>query len=154
MAPCSDAMIDAVITVKPTHTIAEVLDIFEKNDIRSVPVVNDEGKLAGILGLRHILLKLLPASVAMEDGLTRLDFVMGAAPGIAKRLKKLHEKTAEEVMDANPYVLHEDTATWEAVRVMALYGSPLPIVKEKTGDFVGIISRQSLLQDLSRLIQE
>lgn len=154
MSPCSDAMIEKTITVKPTDTIATVLEIFEKNDIRSVPVISDDGKLAGILGLRHILLKLLPASVAMEDGLTRLDFVIGAAPGIAKRLRKLHEETAEEVMDTNPYVLHEDTATWEAVRVMALYGSPLPIVKEKSGEFVGIISRQSLLQDLNRLIEE
>lgn len=154
MSPCSDAMIAETITVKPTHKMSEVLEIFEKNDIRSVPVISDDGKLAGILGLRHILLKLLPASVTMEDGLTRLDFVLGATPGIAKRLKKVHDLTAQEVMDTNPYVLHEETSTWEAVRLMAMYGSPLPIVKETTGDFVGIISRQSLLRDLHRLIEE
>ena len=154
MAPCSDAMIANVITIKPDTTIAEALDIFTKNNIRSVPVISDEEKLAGILGLRHVLQKLLPASVTMEDGLKRLDFVMGATPGIAKRLEKVKKLSAAEIMDKNPIVLHPDTATWEALRIIALYGSPAPIVEEATGKFVGMISRQTLLRTLQAMTDQ
>ena len=154
MAPCSDAMIKDILTIKPNQTVKEALDIFKKEDIRSLPVVDDNGKLVGLFGLRHVLLKLLPTSVTMDDGVQRLDFLMGAAPGIAKRLKKTFPMTVEEVMDKNPMVLEADTATWEALRVMALHGSPISIIELKTGDFVGMISRQTLLGELEDLMNE
>lgn len=154
MAPCSDAMIKKIISIHPENTVKQAMEIFEINNIRSLPVVDDNGKLLGLFGLRHVLLKLLPASVTMEDGLKRLDFVLGATPGIAKRLKKLYGVPVREVMDKNPTVLHPDTATWEALRVMALHGSPISIVDDKTGHFVGMISRQSLIADLHELMEK
>ena len=140
--------------MKPEVTVEDVLDIFEQKHIRSVPVVDTDGKLAGLCGLRHILRQLLPASVTMEDGLKRLDFVIGAAPGIAKRLNKIRDVKVEEVMDKNPIVLHPDTPTWEALRVIALHGSPVPIVDEKTGQFVGMISSQTLLRELQNMTKK
>lgn len=154
MAPCSDAMIQNILTIKPDQTVKEAMAIFKEQNIRSLPVVDDSGKLVGLFGLRHVLLKLLPASVSMEDGVQRLDFLMGAAPGIAKRLNKTLPMTVEEVMDKNPMVLEQDTSTWEAVRVMALHGSPISIIDPKTGDFVGMISRQTLLGELENLMNE
>jgi CBS domain-containing protein len=147
-------MIKNVLTVTPDTTVAQALEIFDINDIRSVPVVDETGKLVGLFGFRHVLLALLPKSATMEDGLQRLDFVIGAAPGIAKRLKKLKPMKVADIMDKNPMVLHKDTATWEALRVMALHGSPISIVDEKDGKFVGMISRQTLLAELHRLLEE
>ena len=63
MTPCSDAMIKNILTVTPDQTVNEVLEIFEKNDIRSVPVVDQDGKLMGLFGLKHILLGLLHISL-------------------------------------------------------------------------------------------
>lgn len=154
MAPCSEAMIEKLITINPENTVKQAFEIFEINNIRSLPVVDDEGQLVGLFGLRHILLNLLPKSASMQDGLTRLDFVVGAAPGIAKRLKKIYNVPVKELMDENPLVLHPETATWEALRVMALHGSPISIVEEKTGKFKGMISRQSLLADLHDLMDK
>ena len=151
MPPCKNFMVPNLITVTPETTVAEALEIFENNDIRSVPVVSKDGKMAGLFGLRHILLNLLPASATMQDGLRRLDFVIGAAPGIAKRLKKVKGRAVGEVMDENPMVLYEHTPTWEALRVMALHGSPISVVDEKSGDFVGMISRQSLLKGIENI---
>lgn len=154
MPPCRDYMVQDLITVTPETSVAEALEIFEKNDIRSVPVVGADGKMAGLFGLRHILLSLLPASATMQDGLRRLDFVIGAAPGIAKRLKKVKGRKVGEIMDENPMVLYEHTPTWEALRVMALHGSPISVVDEKSGNFVGMISRQSLLHGIENLKEE
>jgi len=147
-------MIKDVITIRPDNTVEEAIVIFENAGIRSLPVVNDKGKLVGLFGLRHVLLNLLPKSVTMDDGVRRLDFILDAAPGIAKRLKKTLPLKVEEIMDKNPTALERDTSMWEAVRVMALHGSPLSIIDPKTGDFVGMISRQTLLKDLHRMVDE
>lgn len=154
MAPCSDAMIKEVLTLKPDNTVAEAMNIYKEQNIRSLPVVDDNGNLVGLMGLRHVLQNLLPKSVTMEDGVQRLDFLMGAAPGIAKRLRKTLPLKVEEVMDKNPMVLEGDTSTWEAVRVMALHGSPISIVEPESGKFIGMISRQTLLGELEHLMHD
>ena len=154
MAPCRDAMIKEVLTLKPDNTVAEAMEIYKKQNIRSLPVVDDEGNLVGLMGLRHVLVNLLPKSVTMEDGVQRLDYLMGAAPGIAKRLRKTLPLKVEEVMDTNPMVLEADTSTSEAVRVMALHGSPLSDVEPESGKFLGMISRQTLLGELEHLMLE
>lgn len=154
MAPCSEAMVDKIITINPNNTVKQALEVFEINNIRSLPVVDDSNKLVGLFGLKNLLMALLPKSVTMEDGLTRLGFITDAEPGIAKRLKKLYNTPVSEIMDKNPAVLHPDTATWEALRVMAFHGSPIPIVQNKTGKFSGMISRLSLLTSLHELVEK
>ena len=152
MSPCLDATVEHIISLKPDNTVREAMNIFAEKDIRSLPVVDNDGKYLGLVGLRHILKKLLPASVTMEDGLENLDFIQDATPGIAKRLKRLYPMPVTEVMDAEYITIEPDTATWEAVRVMALHGSPVPIVNEKTNKLDGLITRQSLLTELDRNI--
>lgn len=154
MAPCRDAMIKEVITVHPNDTVEKGINLFREKNIRSLPVVDDEGKLVGLFGLRHILIKLLPASATMEDGLTNLDFLMGAAPGIAKRLKKMKPILIKDVMEKEPIIVHQDGAMSEAVRMMAIHGSPLAIVQEDSHKFVGMISRQTLLEELEHMIEQ
>lgn len=154
MAPCSDAMINNIITIKPDQTVSEAMAIFDEQGIRSLPVVNSDGKLVGVFGLRHVLLQLLPNSVTMDDGVRRLDFIMDAAPGIAKRLKKALPLKVADVMDKNPTVVERDTSMWEAVRIMAVHGSPISVINSDNGQFEGMISRQTLLKDLQRIVDQ
>lgn len=154
MSPCHQSLIDDVVKIHPDNTVTEALEIFKKANIRSLPVVNDEGLFVGLFGLRHLLLSLLPASVRMEDGLERLDFLVGATPAIAKRFRKNMEIKVSELMDKEPEVVHQDTATWEVLRIMALRGSPVSVVDENSKKFIGLISRQSLLADIENLVEE
>lgn len=156
MPPCSDAMIrdKDVLTLSPDATVEEALKIFEDNDIRTIPVIDKDGKIAGLFGLKELLFALLPASVRMENGLENLEFLMGADAGIAKRLKKLHAVPVNEIMNKKPVTAHEDTATIEALRLMALEGSPVLIADEKNGKFLGMISRKSLIQDLYKVLEQ
>lgn len=154
MAPCRAAMIKKTITVPPDMSVKEALDIFENNNIRSLPVVDKNNKFLGLFGLRHVLLKLLPPAVNLGHGLPNLDFVVGGAPGIAKKLRKTYHLPVSDLMDTEVTVLHPDSVSWEALRVMALQGSPVPIVEEKTREFVGMVSRQTLLAELKVIMEE
>lgn len=154
MSPCTDAIVKNVITLKPENTVCEALEIFNKNNIRSLPVVDTQGKFVGIFGLKHVLLSLLPKSVTMEDGLETLDFIQGSTPGIAKRLKKLYPQSVMDNMDKEPITIDTNTALWESVRIMAVHGSPIVIVNNETKKFEGIITRLTLLDCLEKCINE
>lgn len=152
--PNTHFMIENVITVSPGQLVGEVMDLFEHEHIRSVPVTDLNGVVVGLFSLRSVLSHLLPAAATMEDGVQRLDFIIGAAPGVAKRLRKLREKKVEDVMEKNCVVAHEDTPTWEIVRLMAKHGSPLPVVEEKTGKLKAMVSSQTLLHGLLEMLKE
>ena len=86
--PCRNAMITDVISCKPDDTVEHVMSIMEENRIRHVPVIDENNVLLGMFGYSHLLNELLPVSVKMEDGLQRINFVIGASPGVAKRLRR------------------------------------------------------------------
>lgn len=152
--PCSDALIKNVVSVRPDQTVGEAMRLFEERHFHSVPVVGDDGTLAGLFSLRTVLMKLLPIAASLGDGIETLDFAVGASPGIAKRLRKLMPLKMSEVMEKNPVTLHPDTLTWEAIRIMAKHGSPIPIVEEKTNRFIGMISSQSMMENLNVILRK
>ena len=152
--PCTRAMITGVTTVSPDMTVQEALDIFKAKSIRNVPVVDENGKFVGLFGLQQVLLNLLPKAASMDHGLENLSFVQGAAPGIAKRLRKLDKYKVSEFMNKEPHHVDCETSTIEALRLMARKGSPVTVINTKTKEFKGIISRKSLLDDLYGLLEE
>ena len=154
MSPCINTIVKDPICLKPEQTVAQAMEIFKQANIRSLPVLDEQGRYLGLFGLRHVLKQLLPKSVTMADGLENLDFIEDATPGIAKRLMKLNDVAVSEVMDPEAMTLAPDTATWEAVRVMALHGSPIALVDKETKKFEGLISRQTLLADLETHVQQ
>lgn len=151
---CEHAMITEIIKAHPDDTVEEVLDRLDEHNIRAVPVVDDNGCMVGMFCLNTVLENLLPVAVTMPDGLQRLNFVVGAAPGVAKRLYKLKPKKVSEIMDTDTLVVHPDTQTWEAIRLMVKYGSPIPVVEEESGKLLGLISEQSALADMNHIIKE
>jgi predicted transcriptional regulator len=148
------AMVTNVTTIRPDQTVGEALAIFKDRSIRNVPVVDKDGKFVGLFGLQQVLLNLLPKAASMEQGLGNLSFVHDAAPGIAKRLRKLEKCKVSEFMNKEPHLAHCDTSTIEALRLMAKHGSPVVVTQKETGAFKGIISRKSLLDNLYGLLEE
>ena len=90
----------------------------------------------------------------MVDGLENLAFVEDAAPGIAKRLRKLDNLKVSEFMNKEAKTVDCDTSTIQALNVMAKFGSPVVVKDKNTGDFKGIISRKSLLDNIYGLLEE
>lgn len=149
-----NTIISEVYTVGPDWKVGDAIDLLDKKGVRAVPVVDNQNKLLGMLSTHQLIKNLLPVSATMEDGLQRLSFVIGAAPGVAKRLRSTSEKKVSEVMAKDIVVVHPETPTWEALRLLTLYGSPLPVVTSHKGTLVGIISEQSALEELRRLGEE
>lgn len=152
--PCKDAILENPVVGRQGQTVEDIMSMLEDKHIRSVPVVDENDKLLGIFGYDQILNQLLPVSARIEDGLQRLDFIVGAAPGVAKRLRKLYPLKVEDVLKKDCCVVYPQTPTWEAIRLLVKYGSPIPVVEEKSGIMIGIITEQSALADLKNILEE
>jgi len=50
-----DVMTKNVITIKPDATLIEIADVIEKDDVNRLPVVDDKGKLIGIVARADII---------------------------------------------------------------------------------------------------
>jgi CBS domain-containing protein len=144
-------MIEKTLTLTPDQTVGEALRMFKEHNIRNVPVIDANGKFLGLFGLKEVLKNILPAAVDMGKGLTNMEFIVGGAGNVAKKLKKSHDLKVGDTLKKEAGVIHPDSTTWEALRVMVKHGSPVPVVEEKTFKFVGLISRQSLLTELERM---
>ncbi len=152
--PCETAILTNVYTVKPDMSVEDALTYIHEKNVRAMPVIDDSGNLVGMFSLEALLKSLLPVSVTMDEGLQKLGFVVGAGPGIAKRLKKVQVQNVVDVMLKDIIVAHPSTALWEAIRLMVKYGSPIPVVEENSAKFIGIISEQSAMTDLEQTLKD
>lgn len=148
--PCHAAMIAKPMTVSPDDEVGKVLADMKDKDFDAVAVVAKDGTLEGLLSIKVLLQNLLPVSVSMADGL-QMDITVQAAPGIAKRLKKVEPLHVSEIMTRKVHIVYPETALWEGVNLLVQYGAPLVVVEGETKKFVGLITFQSALNELNRL---
>jgi len=153
---CKEALIPTSIHIAPDQTVKEALHLLEENHIRTAPVVNSAGKLVGMFGLHSLMEDLLPMAAQIKDGLTDLDFIVGGAPGAAKKIRKVGPKLVKDHMatDVSEIVLNPETPLLEVIRMLTRHGSPLPVVEEGSMKYVGIVSEQSCLHRLHEILAE
>ncbi|MCB1531348.1 MAG: CBS domain-containing protein [Alphaproteobacteria bacterium] len=148
--PCHSAMIDNPLSVKTDEEVGKVLAKMKKAKTRFAAIIDKDDKLVGLFSYAILLKNLLPVSVAMADGL-QLDVTVRAAPGIAKRLKKVYYLPVADFMERKVNAVHPDTPTWEGINALILHGEPILVVDPKTEKLAGMINGQSALEELIRL---
>jgi acetoin utilization protein AcuB len=131
-----DIMSPDTVTISPLRTVAEAAETMEKHGIRHLPVLNDDGSLAGLI-TRSSLGKALPG---MGTGLTRFEF------------SYLTSSTrVSDVMIQNPVTIVEDEGVEEAARTMNVRRiSSLLVMREH--ELVGIITDTDLFATLLELM--
>ena len=72
----SEVMSKPLITINQNSSIKEVTDLMQKNDIRRLPIVDNTGKLVGIITAKDILRSLLEflKSLMSQQDLMQLAF--------------------------------------------------------------------------------
>lgn len=148
--PSHAAMTDKFLSVTPDDGVEATLKAMKKANVDFVPVVDDKGAAVGVFSLDIALENLLPVSVAMAGGL-QLDIQIGAAPGIAKRLKKILPLKVGDLMSRRFIAVTPETPLWEGVNQLIQNRAPIVVVEPKTGKVLGVITNQSALDELNRM---
>ncbi len=130
-------------TVGPESRFKEVVRVMDDRNISAVPVVDEAGKLLGMVTEASVLLKEAYGPDA------------GAEAGVVERwrnrweLDKAGATTAGDLMTHPPEV-RPDAEPWEAANLMYESDSLRLPVTDADGAFVGVVTWRDLLQEFLR----
>lgn len=141
-----DLMTTEVFTVTPEAPFKEVVETILRHDVSSVPVVDNYGRLLGIVTEADLMSK-----EAYEGRRRRPVQVMAdVLTGDSRWIQKAHGLTAKSVMTSRPFTIRAgDDATFAARRMLEHRVKRLPVVDEDN-HLVGILSRHDLLRLFDR----
>jgi CBS domain-containing protein len=135
-----DLMTSPVVTVTPDAHLKDVAATLVEHGVNAVPVVDERGRLAGIVSEADLLRADAPPG-------------NGARFGSPPTRKGLPPRTAREVMTQAVYTMTVDTDAAAAARLMLRHG--LKSVPVLDGDrVVGILARRDLLRLVARSDQD
>ena len=142
-------MVTDVISVGPETSVRDVAKVLLANRISAVPVIDDQGRLVGIISEGDLVRRTELGTHHRRSWW--LELISGInKEALAKRFLKSHGRKVRDVMTTNvvtakPTTLLRDIATvLEKNRIKRL-----PIVAE--GQVVGIVSRANIIQALAGL---
>lgn len=143
----SDVMTRRVISILPAASISEAVKLMLKNHISGLPVIDDEGKLVGILSEGDLLRR---SEIGTERGRSRwLDALFGPSDA-ADAYVHSHGRKVKDVMTRDPVTVKESTPLYEVVHLMERRNiKRLPVAR--ASKVVGIISRANLIRALAGL---
>ncbi len=149
--PCHAALVQKILTLSPEMEIEKALEEMKNRDLECVPVVGPDGVLEGAFSIQGLMRNLLPVSVATADGL-HLDITVRAAPGVAKRLKKVLPLPVRDLMDRTVAVVYPQTPLWEGLNVLLMQqGAPVFVVEGENRRFIGMMTAASAMAELKRM---
>ena len=140
-----DVMVSPVISVKPSCTVKEVAKTLLERRISAVPVVDDSGKLAGIVSEGDLMHR---AEIGTQRRHSWWLRVLTGDDALAAEYTKAHARTVADVMTREVITASPDTPLHEIAALLERHSiKRVPIVKDS--ELVGIVSRANLLQALA-----
>lgn len=143
----SDVMTRKVISISAEATIVDAIGLMLKNHVSGLPVVNQDGKLVGIVSEGDFLRR--PETGTERTRSRWLDAFFGPS-GSAKAYVRSHGSKVREVMTASPVTVAEHTPLDQVVHLMETHRiKRLPVVRR--GKVVGIVTRANLMRALASI---
>lgn len=141
-----DFMITKVITIKPSATVKELLELLTTNRIGGVPVVDDRGHLTGIVSDGDVLRCLTPKPI----GIAGLVYIIEEGNIEDVLQQKLNTPVKEIMTKRNIAYVSVDEDFERTIRLISRHHfKKLPVVNG-VGRVVGILSRGDLIQNIAK----
>ena len=142
-----DIMTTDLITFTPDMDISRAAKILFDNRINGAPVVDDSGRLVGILCQSDLITQQkklpIPTIFTFLDGLIRLT----SMKQIEKQVRKIAALTVSDAMTPKPVTVRPDTGVETVAALMVDRNfHTLPVVEDSR--LVGIIGKEDVLRTL------
>ncbi|MBO8183380.1 MAG: CBS domain-containing protein [Archaeoglobus sp.] len=156
-----DIMVTNVISFKPNDRVADVIETLRKHRISGAPVVDEDGKVVGVISEADIvklnsLIELPEIEINPFNPFSFLEIhnywkKVGKIPEkIKKRQETLTNGSVNDVMSKKPVTISPEASISEAARIMRKKDfNRLPVV-DKQGKLIGIVARQDIIRVLAR----
>ena len=145
----ADVMSRDLIIVRPETPLQEAIEILAERRISGLPVVDETGKLVGILSETDLMARATgatpPAYIMLLDSVIYLK-----NPATHERdLHKALGQTVGEVMSENPITITPDKSLKDAARQMhdrKIHRLP---VLDAEGHLIGIVTRGDIVREMA-----
>jgi CBS domain-containing protein len=147
MTVAKDIMSTDLITFLPDTEVTRAAATLLENKINGAPVVDDTGRLLGILCQSDLIAQQkklpVPNLFTFLDGIIQLS----STKQIEKQVRKIAALTVADAMTPNPVTLQPDTGL-EAIAALMIDHNlhTLPVVD--SGVLVGIVGKEDVLRTL------
>lgn len=136
-----ELMTKDLTAAEPSMTVRELIELFYRSGLSSVPVVSEEGRILGIISERDIIEGALPGYFEVLYGITTMNH-------LSQKLREIGNDRIEFYMTHEVLKIEEDEDDLTAADLMIRKNiKSLPVVN-KDGIFVGVLRRIDLLKDL------
>ncbi len=143
-----DIMVKEVITIQKDASVEELSELLINNKISGVPVVDTDGKLAGIATEGDLIIKdsdlHFPRYFKLLDSIIYLE----SLNKFKKNLKKFLGTKVEDVMTAEIKTVKEETQITEAANIMIKYNINRVPVLDSKDELVGIVTRADIVKSM------
>ena len=133
-----EIMTENVVFVKRDTSLLEIAEIMANNEISGLPVVDEEGKVIGVISEKDFLSR-MGAKSSME-------FIARFLKNKGDITEPILKQKAGDIMTSPALTVNEDTSISEITDIFKAKNiNRVPVINEK-GKLVGIISRADALQ--------
>lgn len=143
---CQSIMTVHPPVLRPDDTVRTALKLLVSQRILAAPVVDQDGRYTGMFGKRRLFSLLLPTVVAIDEVLPNiahlpdLAFLPDDLGAMRDRLKAVADHPVAEYVDKTVPVLRPDSPLMAAVLLLYRTRNFIPVVEERTGRLVGVVS--------------
>lgn len=140
-----DIMTSPVLTISKDRSVAEAVKVLLEKQIGALPVVDEDGKYAGIVTERTLLPHEEGVPFLRGTVLVFLGQFVSADQDIEKALEEARDRKVAEVMAKHvPTVTEETPVSDVAAKMIHQHVHHVPVLR--AGKVAGIISRHDLLR--------
>lgn len=145
-----DVMVSPVITVRPSSSVREAASILLDRRVSAVPVVDEQGKLVGIISEGDLLHRAESGTEQRRSWWLR---ALTEDETLAAEYAKAHARKVADAMTRRVITAAPETPLHEIAELLEKNGvKRVPIVEN--GQLVGIVSRANLIQAVASAGQQ
>jgi CBS domain-containing protein len=146
----ADVMVSNVITVNVDATVQEVAGTLATNHVSAVPVVDREGKLAGMVSEGDLIRR---SEIGTERSRSWWLDALSTNRKLAEEFVRSHSLRVSDVMTTKVISVKPDSTLGEIASLLEKNGiKRVPVVRD--GTVVGIVSRANLVQALASVMAQ
>jgi CBS-domain-containing membrane protein len=146
---CAGIMTKAPPTIRDDASVAEAAGALIAQREMNLPVVDSDGRYAGMFGIGDLLGLLVPRVALAGDLTANLRFIGDDPEDLRRKFREVKNLRVADVADRNAAPLHPETPEIEAIRLFCRNRSTLPVVERESRKVVGMISRGDVIRAIA-----
>ncbi len=154
MITAGEIMTKNVLVLNEDDEIKKAADIFLKNKINAIPVINADNKLCGIVSETDLVYQEsnlhIPTVFTVFDSI----FYLGTSKHFKEDVDKITATKIKDIMNKNVFYAKKTDDIYGLATVMAdkkFYS--IPIVNDNK-EIIGVVSRYDIIKTMSRTIEQ